>query len=62
MTLLKSDGDQGRKAFLDQVQVIRSREHMPTLREDSRRHEHQTNGAAESANHQIARHASLILL
>ena len=34
---------------------------MPTLREQSRNHEHQTNGVAESINHQVARHAALIM-
>ena len=35
---------------------------METLREDTRKHAHQTNGAAESANHQGARHANLIMM
>ena len=34
---------------------------MPTLREQSRKHEHQTNGVAESINHQVARRATLFL-
>ena len=59
--LLKTDQESGLEGILDQVQILRNVENMDTLREQSRPHEHQSNGAAESINHQVARHASLIL-
>ena len=60
-TLLKTDQESGLEGILDQVQILRNMENMATLREQSRPHEHQTNGAAESINHHVARHAALIL-
>ena len=62
MTLLKTDQEEGLERIFDQVHVLRSQEHMPTLRERSKPHEHQTNGLAEIVNHHVARHATLILL
>ena len=61
-TLLKTDQESGLEGAFVQVQILRSREHMPTLREQPRPHEHQTNGAAESINHQVARHAALVFV